>query len=86
MSLPTRIKRAKRLDDLIRRKQTGELSHLAAKFGVCVSTMTRYLEEFKADFDAPIASDRLNKHYCYTEPFELIIQIEVCRNGVRKKL
>ena len=66
MNLQARIKRAKRLDDLIRRKQTGDLPHLAVEFGVCVSTMTRYLEEFKADFDAPIAFDRLNKHYHYT--------------------
>ena len=86
MNLQARIKHAKRLDDLIRCKQTGELPHLANKFGVCVSTMIRYLEEFKTDFDAPVAFDRMNKRYYYTEPFELIIQIEVCRNGIRKKL
>jgi predicted DNA-binding transcriptional regulator YafY len=70
-----------RLHDLIKRKATGSLDTLAEKFGVGKSTMSRYIEDFKLDFDPPLAYDRTGHTYYYTEPFELKIWVEIKRNN-----
>lgn len=71
-----------RLHDLIKRKATGSLDTLAEKFGVGRSTMSRYIEDFKFEFDPPLAYDRTAHTYYYTEPFELKIWVEIKRNNV----
>ena len=68
-----------RLHDLVKRKATGSLDTLAEKFGVGRSTMSRYIEEFKMEYDPPMAYDRLKHTYYYTKPFELKIWVEVKR-------
>lgn len=69
-----------RLHDLVKRKATGSLDTLAEKFGVGKSTMSRYIEEFKEEFEPPLAYDRTGHTYYYTEPFELKIWVEIKRN------
>ena len=86
MSLHKKSALTKRLDDLIKRKATGTLRELASKFNVSISTMQRYLDEFKEEFAAPVAFDRVHSTYYYTEPFELILTIEVHVNGEQKKI
>jgi predicted DNA-binding transcriptional regulator YafY len=70
-----------RLHDLVKRKATGSLDTLADKFGVGRSTMSRYIDDFKQEFDAPLAYDRNVHSYYYTEPFEVRVWVEVRRNG-----
>jgi hypothetical protein len=70
-----------RLHDLVTRKATGPLDTLADKFGVGRSTMSRYIDDFKQEFDAPLAYDRNVRSYYYTEPFEVRVWVEVRRNG-----
>ena len=70
-----------RLHDLVKRKATGSLDTLADKFGVGRSTMSRYIDDFKQEFDAPLAYDRHSRSYYYTEPFEVRVWVEVRRNG-----
>jgi predicted DNA-binding transcriptional regulator YafY len=70
-----------RLHDLIKRKATGSLDTLAEKFGVGKSTMSRYIEEFKLEFEPPLAYDRTGHTYYYTEPFELKIWVEIKRSN-----
>jgi predicted DNA-binding transcriptional regulator YafY len=74
-----------RLHDLIKRKATGSLDALADKFGVGRSTMSRYIDDFKQEFDPPIAYDRNVHSYYYTEPFEVRVWVEVNRDGERKQ-
>jgi predicted DNA-binding transcriptional regulator YafY len=73
-----------RLHDLIKRKATGSLDTLAEKFHVGRSTMSRYIDEFKQEFEPPLAYDREGHSYYYTEPFDLKIWVEIRRNGERK--
>jgi predicted DNA-binding transcriptional regulator YafY len=70
-----------RLHDLVKRKATGSLDTLAEKFGVGRSTMSRYIEDFKMEFDPPLAYDRLGHTYYYTEPFDLKVWVEIRRGG-----
>lgn len=70
-----------RLHDLIKRKSTGSLDTLANQFGVGRSTMSRYIDEFKEEFNAPIAYDRHANSYYYTEPFEVRVWVEIRRKG-----
>lgn len=70
-----------RLHDLFKRKSTGSLDTLAEKFGVGKSTMSRYIDEFKQEFEPPLAYDRTEHTYYYTEPFELKIWVEIKRNS-----
>jgi predicted DNA-binding transcriptional regulator YafY len=69
-----------RLHDLVKRKATGSLDTLAEKFGVGRSTMSRYIDEFKQEFEPPLAYDRLGHTYYYTEPFEIKIWVEIKRS------
>ena len=73
-----------RLHDLIKRKSTGSLDALAAKFGVGRSTMSRYIDDFKHEFDPPLAYDRDAHSYYYTEPFEVRVWVEVRRHQERQ--
>ncbi len=70
-----------RLHDLIKRKATGPLDALADRFGVGRSTMSRYIDDYKQEFDAPLAYDRNARSYYYTEPFEVRVWVEVRRNA-----
>jgi predicted DNA-binding transcriptional regulator YafY len=70
-----------RLHGLIKRKATGPLDTLAEKFGVGKSTMSRYIEDFKLEFEPPLAYDRTGHTYYYTEPFDLKIWVEIRRNS-----
>lgn len=84
MNLHDLHSRYKRLDDLIRRKATGTLNELATKFDSNRRSMSRHLEEFKQECDAPVAYDRSLMTYYYTEPFDLKIVAERTRNGEKK--
>jgi predicted DNA-binding transcriptional regulator YafY len=68
-----------RLHDLVKRRATGSLDTLAEKFGVGRSTMSRYIEDFKMEFDPPLAYERIGHTYYYTKPFELKIWVEIKR-------
>ena len=68
-----------RLHDLVKRRATGSLNTLAEKFGVGRSTMSRYIDEFKQTYDPPLAYDRGQQTYYYTQPFELKIWVEIRR-------
>lgn len=70
-----------RLHDLVKRKATGSLDTLAEKFGVGKSTMSRYIEEFKEEFEPPLAYDRTGHTYYYTEPFDLKVWVEIKRSS-----
>ena len=71
MSLRTKIAEMKRLDDLITRGATGELKVLAGKLGASKSTTKRHLHDYKEELGAPIAFNKEEGHYEYTEPFDL---------------
>ncbi len=73
-----------RLHDLVKRKATGSLDTLAEKFGVGRSTMSRYIDEFKQEFDPPLAYDRAGHTYYYTEPFDLKVWVEIKRSDGEK--
>jgi predicted DNA-binding transcriptional regulator YafY len=75
----------KRLHELISTYRTGSLEQLAAKFEVGKSTMSEYIRRFKAEYDAPIAYDRDRQCYCYTDYFDLVIEIKVIRDPPEKK-
>jgi predicted DNA-binding transcriptional regulator YafY len=82
MAFQNRIAVLLRLDDLIRRKATGTLSELIPKFGVSRSTVLRYINELRMNYDAPIAFDRERKTFYYTEPYDLATWL---LNGRKRK-
>jgi hypothetical protein len=86
MNLHDHQDKYKRIDDLIRRKATGTLSQLALKLGKSKRSMSRYLQEFKEECEAPFAYDRRERTYCYTEHFELKIEATYTVNGEKKKI
>lgn len=67
------LKKVKRFDDLIRRKQTGSLSELAAKTGMCKRSALLILSYMKMELNAPIKFNRSRKCYEYTEAGKLEI-------------
>ncbi len=85
MKLHDQRNQINRLHDLIKRKSTGSLDALAQKFGVGRSTMSRYIDDFKQEFEPPLAYDRHANSYFYTEPFEIRIWVEVKRSGEQRQ-
>ena len=61
------LKKVKRYDDLIRRKQTGSLSELAAKTGMSRRSALLCLSYMKTELNAPIKYNRNRRCYEYTE-------------------
>ncbi|UXE68856.1 MAG: hypothetical protein KA713_09885 [Chryseotalea sp. WA131a] len=71
MSLLKYIDRAKRMDDLIRRKATGCAEEFAAKLGICKSQLYQDLNEMK-ELGAPIKYCHTHKSYVYSIEAKLI--------------
>ena len=53
-----------RLDDMIRRKATGNRKELANRMGVCVRTLNNLMTDLRA-LGADIEYDRNRQSYCY---------------------
>ncbi len=70
MSLIKYIERAKRMDDLIRRKATGCADEFAAKLGICQSQLYQDLKEMK-ELGAPIEYCPTRKSYFYNTEAKL---------------
>ncbi|HMQ61638.1 MAG TPA: helix-turn-helix domain-containing protein [Flavilitoribacter sp.] len=72
MKLIHQIQSLRRLDALIRRKQTGNARALAEKFGVSPATIYRWMEDLK-DLGAEISWCRFRQSYYYNQEFSLIL-------------
>ena len=66
MQLEEKLKRLRRLDDLIRRKATGSPDQLAYKLDVSRRTVFRLID-FLRNFGAPIAYCGVKQRYYYRE-------------------
>ncbi len=73
MPLTKLLQRLEYLDRLIRFKNTGTPTELAAKLGVSERTLYRLLEELREDLQMPIAYDLDSQTYFYLEEGKLVI-------------
>ncbi len=72
MSLLKYLERAKRIDDLIRRKATGSAEEFSHKLGISRSVLMDHLRDMR-DLGAPIRFCDTRHSYYYEEEFSFII-------------
>ena len=72
MSLLKYLERAKRMDDLIRRKATGNVEEFASKLGISRSVLMEHLRDLR-DLGAPIRFCDIRCSYYYEGEFNFII-------------
>ena len=70
MSLLKYIDRLKRMDDLIRRKATGNVEEFADKLGISRSLLLQEIKELR-DMGAPIEYSTVNASYYYCKECRL---------------
>ena len=70
MKFLDRLRRFKRLDELIRRKGTGTPAQLAERLNVSKPTVVRYIRLLR-DLGAQLEYDAWRKTYHYTDDFKL---------------
>jgi hypothetical protein len=75
MSLIKYIERLKRMDDLIRRRATGNSQEFANKMEVSTSQLFQDLKEMK-ELGAPIEYCTKRKAYCYKKDCRLILDFK----------
>ena len=75
MSLIKYIERLKRMDNLIRRKATGNAQEFASKINVSPSQLFQDLKEMK-ELGAPIEYCTKRKSYCYKKDCRLILDFK----------
>ncbi len=71
MSLLKYLERAKRMDDLIRRKATGCSEDFAAKLGISKRLLMEHLHDLR-DLGVPIRFSDLEQTYYYEADFHSI--------------
>lgn len=81
MSILKYLERAKRMDDLIRRKATGNSVEFAKKLGISRSLLMIDLHELK-ELGAPIQFDDQRQSYVYSSEFRLFLS----EKGLRQYL
>lgn len=74
MSLSTYIERMKYVDDLIRRKATGNLTSLARKLGLSRCQTLRFIKEMK-EAGFPIGYSRSSCSYYYKTEGKLVAKL-----------
>jgi hypothetical protein len=72
MSLLKYIDRLKRMDDLIRRKATGNAEEFARKLNVSPSQLFQELKEMK-ELGAPVEYSHNRKSYCYSSECKMVL-------------
>ena len=72
MSLLKYLERAKRMDDLIRRKATGNVEEFAGKLGLSRSVLMEHLRDMR-DLGAPIRFCDIRHSYYYDGEFNFFI-------------
>ena len=72
MSILKYIDRAKRMDDLIRRKATGNAEEFARKLGVSRRILMENIGDLK-ELGAPICYDEFCKSYYYKSEFSFFL-------------
>ncbi len=82
MSILKYIDRAKRMDDLIRRKATGSAEEFAGKLGVSRRILMENLGDLK-ELGAPIEYDDCCKSYYYKGEFSLFLHNRDDINKIR---
>lgn len=71
MSLLKYLERVQRMDDLIRRKATGNAKEFAFKVGISRSVLMSHLRDMK-ELGAPIRFCEMNHSYYYEDDFSFI--------------
>ena len=74
MSLLKYLDRAKRIDDLIRRKATGNAQEFAHKLGISRSVLMEHLGDLR-ELGAPIRFSNIVRSYYYENEFDLISRL-----------
>lgn len=82
MSILKYIDRAKRMDDLIRRKATGSADEFASKLGVSRSILMENLQDLK-ELGAPIYYSEAHKSYCYEDGYILFMDKDKTMKKIR---
>jgi predicted DNA-binding transcriptional regulator YafY len=75
MSLLKYIERLKRMDDLIRRKATGNPEKFSEKLNISRSQLMQDLKEYK-ELGAPVEYCHFSQSYYYTKPCGVILDFE----------
>ena len=75
MNIERYFERIKRIDDLIRRKSTGNPKELAYKLGVGERTIYEYINLMKV-YDAPIYFCKTRNSYCYEYAVKFNLKFE----------
>lgn len=75
MSLLKYIDRLKRMDDLIRRKATGNAEEFAEKLGISPSQLFQDLKEMK-ELGAPVNYCHISRSYLYTRDCGVILNFK----------
>ena len=82
MSILKYIDRARRMDDLIRRKATGSAEEFARRLGVSRRILMENLNDLK-ELGAPICYDDCCKSYYYKNEFSLFFHNKDALNKIR---
>lgn len=85
MDFKKRIETLYRLDELIRRKATGNYQDLARRLQISPATLYRYLEDLKS-LGAPVLYDRNRKLFYYQEDFNLSHNIFSSQHAKQKNI
>lgn len=84
MSFLKYLHRLQRIDDLIRRKATGNPKEFANKVNLCRSALMKYIREMK-ELGAPIAYCKHRESYYYEEEKELFTGFKLHRLPEKKE-
>lgn len=79
MSILKYLQRAKRMDDLIQRKATGNSEEFARKLGISRSVLMEHLRDLR-EMGAPIHYSEVCDSYYYSEDFGLFLDKHKVRN------
>jgi hypothetical protein len=65
MSIEQKKRLIESLDGLIHRKTPGDANQLSEKLGISRRTFFRVLDYMRAELNAPVVFDEINKRYIY---------------------
>lgn len=86
MALRTYLNRIRRLDAMIRRKNTGPPEQLAQKLGISERWLYKFLRELREEFNCPIKYDYYRQSYVYEKRGRIMMGFKNLSHEQMKKI